>query len=488
LDEDSLTGIAVIIVLIGVHALLTMAHAALVNLRIGTVRDLAESGDRGAKRIIDLVASPNMAITYELLALLIRFAIVTVAILQIAAVILERNTNFEPVVVYVLTLFITGVITLILGELVPEAIGSTYANQFAVMASRLIQALTLIVSPIVLVILRISTTLSSVFRSNQLVNTITEEEIMSMIDAGHSGGSIEEEEKDMIYSVLQLDQTRASEVMVPRMDIVAVEINEPLGDAGKKFILSGFSRIPVYEENIDNIRGLLYAKDLLACWNDGTQESMTIKDLLRPVYYVPETKRADELLKEIQMQKVHMAIVVDEYGGTAGLVTIENIIEEIIGDIQDEYDLHEEAEYEAIGTDEYYIDASIDIDDFNELLDVELPTEDSDTLGGYIYTYLGRIPVVGETISTDDLDITVQSVEGRRIRKLHIIRRRTEESEAAETTDDAQAITETTSPDTDISYASDSISHASALADRVTQSRVAKSETLEAKEGQSGES
>ena len=311
--------------------------------------------------------------------------------------------------------------------------GSTYSKQLSYMAFGLMRWLVLLTSPVVMVILRISRLLSALLRSNEMVSTVTEEEIMSMIDAGHSGGSIEEEEKDMIYSVLQLDQTHASEVMVPRIDIVGVEINATLTEAGEKFITSGYSRIPVFQETIDDIRGLLYAKDLLEYWSRGERESMTLADLMRPVYFVPETKRADELLKEIQHQKVHLAIVVDEYGGTAGLVTIENIIEEIIGDIQDEYDLHEEADYEEIGTDEYLVDASIDLDDFNQLLEVDLPTDDSDTLGGYIYSVFGRVPVLEESIDNEKLCITVKSVEGRRIRKVHVVRKRVEELDETET-------------------------------------------------------
>jgi CBS domain containing-hemolysin-like protein len=177
--------------------------------------------------------------------------------------------------------------------------------------------------------------------------------------------------------------------MVPRIDMVAVDIETSLDEALATLIESGYSRIPVYDGSIDNIKGLLYAKDLLSLWRSGDPTAQKlIRDIIRPAYFVPENKRADDLLKEMQTRKIHMAMVVDEYGGTAGLVTIENLIEEIIGDIVDEHDVNEEAEYIRHGPQEYTVDGSIDLDDFNELLDVELPTEESDTLGGFIYTHL----------------------------------------------------------------------------------------------------
>ena len=217
-------------------------------------------------------------------------------------------------------------------------------------------------------------------------------------------------------------KTAVREVMVPRIDIVAVDVHAPLSEALALFMRSGHSRLPVYEGDVDHIRGLLYVKDLLALLQVG-QEGALIADNMRQAIFVPETKRADELLEELQRAKVHIAVVVDEYGGTAGLVTIENVIEEIVGDILDEYDVHEVADYERLDVDEYEIDASMDLDDLNHLLDVDFPTEESDTLGGYIYSVLGRIPTATEVIETDRLRLTVLSIDGRRIRKVHAKRK-----------------------------------------------------------------
>jgi CBS domain containing-hemolysin-like protein len=208
--------------------------------------------------------------------------------------------------------------------------------------------------------------------------------------------------------------------MVPRIDVAGVEVGTPISEALDVFIHSGFSRIPVYEDNIDNIVGLLYAKDLLNLWNNGGLEGHSVRELVRSAYFVPETRAADDLLRDLQARNIHMAIVVDEYGGTSGLVTIENIMEEIVGDIRDEYDFNEETEYIQQAEDEFIIDAGMDIDDLNELLGTHISSDDTDTLGGYIFLTIGRVPIVGEAIETDDFNLTVRTIDGRRIRKVHV--------------------------------------------------------------------
>lgn len=433
MEEGSLASLLTIFGLVLLHSLLTLSHAAFANVRVTALRHQADDGNVRAQRVLDLVhKTPNLTLTYQLLVTLLKFMIAAVALMSLIVPFSAANGMFEIAVVLVLMLI--GILTLIIGELVPESVGSTYPNAIALSLAGPMALLILLLSPLTGLVLLLSRAISSAFRSSDLVNRVTEEEIVTMIESGHTGGTIEEEEKDMILSVLQLDQTGVAEVMVPRIDIVAIDIDTPLAEARARFIESGFSRIPVYEGTIDTIRGLLYAKDLLAYWHSGRTEQAagkTIQDLMRPVYFVPETKPVDELLKELQARRVHMAIVVDEYGGTAGLVTIENIIEEIIGDIQDEYDLNEEVEYVQIGEREYTVDASIDLDDFNDLLDVELPTEDSNTLAGFIYSYFGRIPLPGEEFVYDeDLLVRVETVDGRRIRKVYV-KRMTSEEEAA---------------------------------------------------------
>jgi CBS domain containing-hemolysin-like protein len=410
LDEGSLSSLGLIVLLIGLHGGIALAYAALTNSRDSELRSQVEA--RGG-------ASPRLHITYQLSLMLLQFAIAAVSVIGIGQTLVAQSATLAPLVIYILVLLPTALITLILGYFVPDAIGSARSLKLAAPSSMFLRLLIFVMQPITVVIIALSKWMS--FGSGTMVNVFTEEEIMTLLDAGEKEGTIENEEKEMIYSVLQLDETIAREVMIPRIDIAALDIHTPLHEALKVFLESGHSRVPVYEESIDNIVGLLYAKDLLTCWAEGVTDK-PIRDMLRKAFFVPETKRADLLLKELQTGKIHLAVVVDEYGGTAGLVTIEDLLEEIVGDIQDEYDLDEEADYIQHGPNEYMMDASINLDDVNDLLDIELPTEDSDTLGGYIFSQLGRVPSVGETIESGNIVMRVDALEGRRIRKVYVAR------------------------------------------------------------------
>jgi CBS domain containing-hemolysin-like protein len=210
-------------------------------------------------------------------------------------------------------------------------------------------------------------------------NQVSEEEIKSLVDESHKEGILEIEERKMIHSVFRLDDTLTREIMVPRIDILAIEESIPFSEAVKEFVESGFSRIPIYQEKIDNIVGFLYAKDLLEVAGNGEYHG-GIAELMRSAYFVPETKVVNELLADMQKRHVHLAIVVDEYGGVAGMVSLEDIIEEIFGEIQDEYDT-EETIYQVIGQDEYIFLGKIDIDDLNLILDSSLPNQEADTIG-----------------------------------------------------------------------------------------------------------
>jgi CBS domain containing-hemolysin-like protein len=200
-----------------------------------------------------------------------------------------------------------------------------------------------------------------------------------------------------------------------------VEIHASLEEARATILKAGHSRLPVYEGSLDHVLGLLYAKDLLSIWHRG-ETSTDLRSLLRPPMFVPESKRVPDLLNELQTAKVHMAVVIDEYGGTAGLVTLEDIVEEIVGEILDEYDAGEEALYETVSPMEFIFDARIDLDDFNEMMDANLPDEESDTLGGFIYAELGKVPEAGELVQTPTLQLEVLGVEDRRIRKVRVTR------------------------------------------------------------------
>ncbi len=246
---------------------------------------------------------------------------------------------------------------------------------------------------------------------------VSEDDLRTLVDAGQQEGNLEIGERRMIHSIFELGSTLAREIMVPRIDMLALDVLTPLPEAVDAFLKSGHSRVPVYEDTIDNILGLLYAKDLLQVWRKG-EELESLRPLLRRAYFVPEAKKVDELMAEMQRQRVHMAIVVDEYGGIAGLVTLEDIVEEILGEILDEYDQGEELPYEEVAPGEYIFLGRIDLDDFNEVMNSNLPKQEADTLAGYIYGRLGRVPASGESLQVNNLLLKVEQVSGRRIRKV----------------------------------------------------------------------
>jgi len=246
---------------------------------------------------------------------------------------------------------------------------------------------------------------------------VTQDELKTLVDVGQEEGLFQQGERRMIYSVIELGDTLAREIMVPRIDMLTLGVDTPLLEAVDAILQAGHSRIPVYEDAVDNLLGLLYAKDLLRAVRQDDRP-VSLRGLLRPAYFVPEAKKIDELLAEMQSQRIHMAIVVDEYGGVAGLVTLEDIVEEILGEIQDEYDQGEEAPYQKLPDGGAMFLGRIGLDDFNEIMGSDLTSEEADTLSGYIYDQLGHVPGVGETVLKDNLLLTVEHVSNRRIRKV----------------------------------------------------------------------
>src|SRR5581483_450772 len=252
---------------------------------------------------------------------------------------------------------------------------------------------------------------------------VTEEELRLLLSVGEEEGVLEEEETEMINSIFEFADTTVREVMVPRIDMVTLPNDATVTDAVDVALQGGFSRIPVYEASVgvDEITGILYTKDMLKQMREG-HDNYPIRDLVRPAYFVPETKKLDDLLREIRQNRTHMVMVVDEYGSIAGLVTIEDLVEEIVGDIKDEYD-HEENLYEQVTDNEYVFDAKISIYDFNDLMKTRLDDTDYETLGGFVYAQLDKIPTTGDTITFEGMTFTVLATRGRRILKIRVERK-----------------------------------------------------------------
>lgn len=246
---------------------------------------------------------------------------------------------------------------------------------------------------------------------------VTDEALRNWVEVDQPESTLEKGEREMIYSIFRFSDTLAKDIMVPRMDVLAMDINTTISDARQEFIKAGHSRVPVYDDTIDNVVGLLYAKDLLSVI-DGNDTIASQRSLLRQAYFVPEAKKIDELLPEMRRQGIHMALVVDEYGGVAGLVTLEDIVEEIVGEIRDEYDQGEEQICQQISENEYMFLGRATINEVNETTRTHLSDENADTLGGFIYGELGHVPQPGEVVVADGVEFTVEEVVARRILKV----------------------------------------------------------------------
>ena len=423
LDPDSPSSIIILVCLLVLYGLFAAAKEAIVFMRASRRAQLIEENNSAAKMVDCFTRDPNHLLATEQLALkILGFSLLILAIFTYSP---SLTQVFVPndFIAIITTMVIVIVAVLVFGELIPRTIARAYADSIALKLVYPFSWLAYVTKPLVHPINKFEQALSGRSESDKdyfAPGVITEEDLRAYMDASEEGGALKEDEKEMIYSIFSLDDTTAREIMVPRIDMVAVEADTSVMAALDLILAAGHSRLPVYVDNIDNIVGVLYAKDLLAHWRSGG-ESRSVYGLEREVQFIPETKLVSELLRELQAKKVQIAIVVDEYGGMAGLVTIEDILEEIVGEIQDEYDA-DEFVMERVSDDEFIFNARMDLDDINEELDVKLPTEDSDTLGGLIYTILGRVPHVGDTVDVEDLHLTVLTVDGHRIKTVKIQR------------------------------------------------------------------
>jgi CBS domain containing-hemolysin-like protein len=413
-------GLVVLGVMLLFKILISAGRIAFNSVRRVQLKEEAEAGDLAAQRVLLILENSREAsAALQLSAILASFAAAAIlALFVLPPLVGLLPAALSPAAYTLAAVLVVGVLWYVFSEVVAEFVAQRDTHSVAKRLSGFVRLINIITSPVVWV----TTTLRNMSFSGEKAADahFTEEEIMELVEAGEEEGVIDLQEREMISRVFQLDETVAREIMIPRIDVIALEVNTPLNEARQIIIQEGHSRIPVYTESLDRVEGLLYAKDLLEVWERG-ETPPSLKPLLRTPVFVPETQSVSDLLQELQNQAVHLAIVVDEYGGTAGLVTIEDIVEEIVGEILDEYDEGEEAAYEQISETEYIFDARIDLDDFERMLDVRVPTEHGEeTLGGLIYGRLGKIPDAGESITTEQLEMSVLSVVDKRIKKVRV--------------------------------------------------------------------
>lgn len=410
--------IALIIVFVGLSAFFTAVRSALRSVSLIRIRYLAEQDIPGAKQVEQFLGHPGRLLS----SLILIDNASNIAAVAIAMLISVRYLKTLAVLIPVVVMLF---VILIFGEIVPRTFGTRYAETLSLRTAGLLSIVSRALSPLTALFISIANIFIRLFGGKPIkeLPVMTEEELIA--GAAEEEGVIEEEEKELIHSIFEFGDTIVREVMVPRMDMVAVNVDAPIEEVLSLIIHEGHSRVPVYEETVDNVIGVIYAKDLLIQMNKGNID-IPLRRLMRPAYYVPELKKVNELLRELQKKRLHIAIVVDEYGGTAGLVTIEDLLEEIVGEIFDEYDL-EETLVEYIDEKTIRMDARVNIDEANEILNINLSRDDIDTVGGFVYSLFGRIPKPGEKVGFGGYTFKVEKVIGRRISKILITKEEAEE-------------------------------------------------------------
>jgi putative hemolysin len=420
--------LTILIVALVLCGLASAAETALTTISHFKLKDLVAEDEQKALKIDRLLADPNTYLTTILIVNTISVIVVSSMATMLA---LRVSTNWGTL----LAILLSSLIVLIFCEILPKTAALQNPLRLARFIVRPVRTVAWLLRPLVWFLNAFTAFLVRAFGGHVRHQGpfVTEEELRMLVNYGEEEGVLEQEETEMINSIFEFADTTVREVMVPRIDMVTLASDATVNQAVDVALEGGFSRIPVYEESegVDEIIGVLYTKDLLRQLREGHQ-AIPVRDLVRPAYFVPETKKLDELLREIRQNRIHMVVVVDEYGSVAGLVTIEDLVEEIVGDIQDEYD-HEEKLYEQVNENEYVFEAKISIYDFNELMDMHLDDSDYETLGGFVYAQLGKIPSAGDTIEFEKLKFTVLATRGRRITKIRVERILAQSEQESET-------------------------------------------------------
>lgn len=418
-----------LLLLIVSNAFFAMSELAVIGLNDLRLKKLAEEGNKKAKILQSMTSEPSKFLSTVQVGVTVSgmlasaVAADTFADLLVASVIIPgvAPSVLRVVALVVITLLLSFV-TIVFGELIPKRLAMKYPEKIAFAIAGILRALYLVEKPFVYLL---SITTNGVVRlmginPNEDSEQVTEEEIRMMVDVGNEHGVIEQSQKEMINNIFEFDDRTVDEIMTHRTEIVGVDVEVTLPELVRIATEEGYSRIPVYEDTLDDIKGILYVKDLLGMVKEDAPATFDVRDYMRKALFIPESNRCRELFIEFKAKKLQMAIVVDEYGGTSGLVTMEDLLEFIVGNIQDEYDQEEEEVFQ-ISEHAYTFDGSIALEEVERCMDIEIPEDvDYDTLGGLIIDLLGRIPNEGErpSVRVQDVEFTVLEMEDRRIARV----------------------------------------------------------------------
>lgn len=388
-------------------------RASFNNARLPQLIGVPEHQEKQAQKTLKLLEKPELRASVRIMVGLMH-ALLVICTVWIGLEVYRINFNLAGLIGFAAGVFLL----LLIMEFSVERMPLHDPEDWALKLTPVTTVLNAIFSPLAKILTRLQGTHGQPERS---LGSVSEDELKTWVEVGQPEGGLEKDERRMIYSIFQFGDTLCREIMVPRIYVLALDVNTTLAAAVNELVESGHSRLPVYEDNIDNVIGLLYAKDLLRIQLTAG-EKIPVRKLLRPPYFVPESKKVDDLLAEMQEKGVHLAVVVDEYGGMAGIVTLEDIVEEIVGEIRDEYDQKEEILVQELSDDEYLFSGRVSLDDFNDALGTELVSDSADTLGGFVYSSLGRVPNEGDRLQVDGWKLTVEEIRGRRISRIRCVR------------------------------------------------------------------
>jgi putative hemolysin len=415
LDTDGWLGAVLSLLFLALLMLFWIAEASVNNASRGRIKRQADSGSKKA-RVIDKLLDDTESLFSTLI---VAKSLAVVGLFVATSVFVADAYNGLRVTPVIVTVAVLIVIIALL-QIVCREIALRRSEKIVVGLSGVLSVTATTLAPISGLVSFLARAIAGIFRGKPDEDTDEDEsdEMRLLVDENQEEVDLEQDEKDMIRAVVELDETLAREIMIPRIDVVAAAKESSIRQIIEIIVSTGYSRIPIYEDTIDNIVGLVYAKDLLPILEQGKIEE-PITEIARTPHFIPESKKVDDLLHEFQQSKVHVAIVVDEYGGTAGLVTIEDLLEEIVGEIEDEYDA-EESKVERVSDSEAVMNAKVSIDEVKDIFGVDIEGEDYDTVGGFVFSRLGRIPVVADVIEIDGIKIEVLTTVGRRVKEVKI--------------------------------------------------------------------
>jgi putative hemolysin len=426
----------ILIALIATNAFFAASEMALITLNDTKIKIMADDGHKKAQQLVRILASPTEFLsTIQIGITLAGFMASAIASVSFSDALVEQlmlvlpfnQSVIQPVVMLLITLSLSYV-SLVFGELVPKRLAMNYAESIAFASSGILLWIGKITLPFVRLLSFSTRTLLRLFgiNSDEQPEKITEEEIRMMVDVGEEKGTIRETEKEMINNIFEFDNKEVADIMTHRTDVSGIDVESSLDEVKTIILEQQYTRFPVYEDNIDHIIGMIHLKDLLKYIDVKSTETFDLRKLMRKPYFVPDSKHLDELFFELQKNRTHFAVVIDEYGGTAGIVTIEDLIEEILGDIEDEYD-EEDVDLRQISTNVYEALGSMELEDLNERAELNLPEsdlEDYDTLSGLLIAQIGRIPDDHEVIEIlyHDIRFKVLKIEDKVIDKVRVIK------------------------------------------------------------------